>query len=116
MWINRCSRGHAGASGSLSLEERFDGLKRILGSGAYGLQLDYRAAGCDHDFGPGGVFVLSHPIGRTRVNEIHKEVHSPVKDDVLPELSEMLPLVNGSGFRTIRIIDEAAFFLLSFRK
>ncbi len=63
-----------------------------------------------------GVGIICHPAGRRRVNDYHKKVHRAVKNDIIPEIKEMIGIVEACGFKILRGIDEENFFLLSFSK
>jgi len=63
-----------------------------------------------------GVGIICHPAGRRRVNDYHKKVHRAVKNDIIPEIKEMIGIVEACGFKILRGIDEENFFLLSFTR
>jgi SAM-dependent methyltransferase len=65
---------------------------------------------------PGGVLVISHPIGREAVNALHREVGGPVEQDRVPAASVMVTLLEGAGLAYVRVIDEPAFYLAAGRR
>jgi len=62
-----------------------------------------------------GIFVISHPIGREYVNEIHKKYY-PVENDILEDIKTLKKFVEGFGFELIEGIDEKDFFIVVFKK
>lgn len=61
---------------------------------------------------PGGLFILSHPTGREHVNRIHRNAHELVLHDILPEPEELLAFVAPNGYKALKLVDEAEFFLM----
>jgi ubiquinone/menaquinone biosynthesis C-methylase UbiE len=60
---------------------------------------------------PGGILVISHPIGRAAVNALHREAGGPVEEDRVPTASIMVTLLHGAGLTDVRVIDEPEFYL-----
>ncbi|MCD6407967.1 class I SAM-dependent methyltransferase [bacterium] len=63
-----------------------------------------------------GLFIISHPAGRKKVNEIHRKVHPSVRKDIIPDMKTLIKMVEREGFKFSHGIDEKDFFLLSFCK
>ncbi|MDD3927359.1 MAG: class I SAM-dependent methyltransferase [bacterium] len=61
---------------------------------------------------PGGRLVISHPIGRETVNNLHRDAGGVVAEDRVPPAEVMIPLLETTGFTGIRIIDEPNFHLV----
>ncbi len=64
----------------------------------------------------GGIFVISHPTGRKFVNELHRNTHPLIKNDIIPGIKKLKEFVENIGFKFIKGIDEKDFFLMSFEK
>jgi len=64
----------------------------------------------------GGIFVISHPDGREKVNVHHRKVHPSVKDDVVPTIYVLRKFLENLNFHFIKGIDEDEFYLTSFYK
>lgn len=60
---------------------------------------------------PGGIFILSHPDGRQKVNDRHRE-HRSVAGDILPPAAELGAALEEAGFLCLDITDEEDFYLL----
>lgn len=60
---------------------------------------------------PGGMIVISHPIGREAVNRIHRDAGSVVVDDRVPSAGKMHLLLEAAGYSDIVVIDEPEFYL-----
>lgn len=60
---------------------------------------------------PGGVLVISHPIGREAVNTLHREAGGPVEEDRVPSPSVMIDLLIGVGLIDSQVLDEPGFYL-----
>ncbi|MDH7482370.1 MAG: class I SAM-dependent methyltransferase [Armatimonadota bacterium] len=65
---------------------------------------------------PGGVLVVSHPIGREAVNKLHREVGGPVEEDRVPPPDVMSVLLASVNLIDIEVIDEPEFYLARARK
>lgn len=65
---------------------------------------------------PGGMVYIVHPEGRERTNEIHREIGSPVKDDLLPAGDILVKELTETGFRVIEYLDSNNLFLIAARK
>lgn len=63
-----------------------------------------------------GLFIISHPTGRTHVNRIHKMAHRLVEKDVLPDTVSLKLFAEGEGLKTLMSVDEPDFFLMVFSK
>lgn len=64
---------------------------------------------------PGGMLVISHPIGREAVNQIHREAGPVVAEDRVPDAERMRQVLEVVGFADVRVIDEPEFYLASGR-
>jgi len=60
---------------------------------------------------PGGLLVVSHPIGREGVNRIHREAGSVVAEDRVPDAPKMRQMLEIAGFVDVRVTDEPEFYL-----
>jgi ubiquinone/menaquinone biosynthesis C-methylase UbiE len=60
---------------------------------------------------PGGLLVISHPIGREAVNALHRRTEEVVSEDAVPTGEEMRRLLQEAGLTGIRILDETDFYL-----
>ena len=60
---------------------------------------------------PGGLLVISHPIGRVAVNARHREAGGPVEEDRVPSPLEMISLLDGVGLLEVVVVDEPEFYL-----
>ena len=65
---------------------------------------------------PGGVVYIIHPEGRERTNEIHKEIGSPVKNDLLPAGSILMKELSDIGFKIVSHVDSINLFLIAAMK
>jgi SAM-dependent methyltransferase len=65
---------------------------------------------------PGGLLVVSHPIGREAVNARHREAGGPVKEDRVPAPAAMTRLLQEAGLVKVAVIDEPEFYLASGHK
>lgn len=65
---------------------------------------------------PGGTLVISHPIGRDVVNNLHKEVSRVVAEDRVPTADRMRKILQDTGLEEIQVIDEPEFYLAAARK
>jgi len=61
---------------------------------------------------PGGILVISHPIGREAVNALHREAGGPVEEDRVPTANVMVTLLQGAALTDIGVIDEPEFYLV----
>ncbi|MCS7310535.1 MAG: class I SAM-dependent methyltransferase, partial [Armatimonadetes bacterium] len=59
---------------------------------------------------PGGMLVISHPIGREAVNRLHAQ-HRPIAEDLVPDARQMFQWLNRLGWTGIEVIDEPQFYL-----
>ncbi|HNS32936.1 MAG TPA: class I SAM-dependent methyltransferase [bacterium] len=64
----------------------------------------------------GGVFVISHPMGRNFINNLHRNAHGIVEKDIVPDIPQLRSLAESCGFRFIQGADEENFFFVSFTK
>jgi ubiquinone/menaquinone biosynthesis C-methylase UbiE len=64
---------------------------------------------------PGGLLVISHPIGREAVNRLHAQCH-PVAEDRVPTAAKMHELLTRLGWEDVEVIDEPEFYLARARK
>lgn len=62
---------------------------------------------------PGGMLVISHPIGREAVNNLHRNSGPAVAADRVPPSGEMRRMLEEAGFTDIRVLDEPHFHLAS---
>lgn len=65
---------------------------------------------------PGGLLVISHPIGRDAVEARHRQHGEAVAADHVPPPAEMRELLREAGLADIFIIDEPEFYLAAARK
>ncbi|MCL6520127.1 MAG: class I SAM-dependent methyltransferase [Armatimonadetes bacterium] len=65
---------------------------------------------------PGGVLVVSHPIGREAVNKLHREVGGPVEEDRVPPPDVMSVLLASVNLIDVEVIDEPEFYLARGRR
>ncbi len=59
---------------------------------------------------PGGLLVISHPIGREAVNRLHAQCHA-VAEDRVPAAEKMTQLLTRLGWADVEVIDEPEFYL-----
>lgn len=64
---------------------------------------------------PGGLLVISHPIGRAAVNAIHHGADGPIKHDVVPSPDAMRAMLEAAGFTEIVVTDEPEFHMVTAR-
>mgnify|MGYP001025898838 CR=1 FL=1 len=64
---------------------------------------------------PGGLLVISHPIGREAVNRLHAQCQ-PVAEDRVPAAAKMYELLTRLGWADAEVIDEPEFYLARARK
>ncbi|WP_022663192.1 class I SAM-dependent methyltransferase [Paucidesulfovibrio longus] len=62
-----------------------------------------------------GLLVISHFIGRERINDVHRKAGTAVEADLLPEEPEMRALLEAAGFEILHYEDEDERYLLSAR-
>jgi len=60
---------------------------------------------------PGGMIVISHPIGREAVNKVHSEAGSVVTDDIVPDATKMESMLKNAGYVDVTVTDEPEFYL-----
>lgn len=65
---------------------------------------------------PGGVLMISHPIGREAVNDLHRNAGDVVAEDRVPAPEVMAELLRQAGFTEVRITDEPDYFSAVARK
>jgi SAM-dependent methyltransferase len=65
---------------------------------------------------PGGILLISHPIGREAVNRLHRDVGGPVEDDRVPPPDAMTGLLEEAGLTEASVVDEPEFYLASGRR
>jgi len=64
---------------------------------------------------PGGVVVISHPIGRRRVAEIHQAAGGPVEEDRVPNVPVLTAMLYQAGARVTQAVDDPEFHFVSAR-
>jgi ubiquinone/menaquinone biosynthesis C-methylase UbiE len=64
---------------------------------------------------PGGLLVISHPIGREAVNRLHAQCRA-VAEDRVPAAARMYELLTRLGWSDVKVIDEPEFYLARARK
>jgi len=64
---------------------------------------------CARLLSPGGILVISHPIGREAVNRIHAKAGGPVGEDRIPLNSQIAEWLAKAGFEQPVIVDEPDF-------
>lgn len=62
---------------------------------------------------PGGLLVISHPIGREAVNARHRKAGGPVGEDRVPAADAMRRLLHEAGLVEVMVIDDPEFYLAS---
>lgn len=65
---------------------------------------------------PGGLLVISHPIGREAVNRLHRRVSAVVAEDRVPPLERLGEWLAQVGITAETQIDEPEFYLVAGRK
>jgi ubiquinone/menaquinone biosynthesis C-methylase UbiE len=65
---------------------------------------------------PGGVLVVSHPIGREAVNARHRAAGGPVGEDRVPPPEQMDEILGAAGLTDAVVTDEPEFYLARARK
>lgn len=65
---------------------------------------------------PGGLLVISHPIGREAVNARHREAGGAVAQDVVPSPEAMRALLQEVSLVEPRVVDEPEFYFVAARK
>lgn len=60
---------------------------------------------------PGCRLVISHPIGREAVNNLHREASAAVAEDRVPAAAVMEAMLRRAGFGEAYVIDEPEFYL-----
>jgi ubiquinone/menaquinone biosynthesis C-methylase UbiE len=65
---------------------------------------------------PGGTLVISHPIGREAVNNLHRDVCPVVAEDRVPTADKMRQILEGAGLVDVYVLDEPNFYLASAHK
>lgn len=58
----------------------------------------------------GGALIISHPIGREKVNSIHRKSSSVVAEDRVPSAAKMREILGEAGFERVSVIDEPEFY------
>lgn len=64
----------------------------------------------------GGTLVISHPIGRDAVNNLHRSAGAVVAEDNVPSEYIMHELMESAGLSGVRVVDELEFYLAIGRK
>ncbi|MGQ9488290.1 MAG: class I SAM-dependent methyltransferase [Armatimonadota bacterium] len=64
---------------------------------------------------PGGLMIISHPIGREAVNRLHSQ-YEAVAQDRVPTADGMQTLLIGMGWVQVEVIDEPDFYLAKAKK
>ncbi|MDH7568285.1 MAG: methyltransferase domain-containing protein [Armatimonadota bacterium] len=65
---------------------------------------------------PGGVLIISHPIGREAVNRLHREAGGPVREDRVPPPALLSRWLQQNGLTVAQMVDEPDFFLTAAHK
>jgi len=65
---------------------------------------------------PGGLLVVSHPIGRRAVHKLHREMGHSMAKDLVPTPRQLERLFTKAGLESARMIDERDFYLAVARK
>jgi len=65
---------------------------------------------------PGGLVVVSHPIGRKAVHELHREMGESVAHHAVPTPRQLERLFQKARLATVKMIDEPGFYLAAARK
>ncbi len=65
---------------------------------------------------PGGVLVISHPVGREAVNARHRAAGGPVAEDRVPAVQAMEALLGAAGLQQVVVVDEPDFYLARGRR
>lgn len=65
---------------------------------------------------PGGLVMISHPIGREAVNNLHSDSDDAVAEDRVPAPYVMQELLQSAGFTEVRLADELEYFSAAARK
>ena len=65
---------------------------------------------------PGGLLIISHPIGREAVNGLHRKAGGPVGEDRVWAAERMKRFLEDTGVRDVSVIDEPDFYLGAGRK
>lgn len=61
---------------------------------------------------PGGRLVISHLMGRERLNDLHEEVGEAVRKDRIPGLPVLIEMVRGAGLQLRELLDwDEEFYL-----
>ncbi len=63
-----------------------------------------------------GILIISHPTGRKYVNNLHRENHHLIANDIIAGIPCLKKSITPCGFHFLRGLDEDDFFLLSFQK
>ena len=62
---------------------------------------------------PGGRIVISHAVGRERVNAVHRGASDAIlRGDILPPADEVAAQLSGLGWRVVETVDDEGLFLL----
>lgn len=60
-----------------------------------------------------GSFVIAHSASREKINALHREVGSVVKNDRIPDKEKMHALFEKAGFTDTKVMDEKDFYFAS---
>ena len=60
---------------------------------------------------PGGELIIAHGAAREAINEHHKKIGGPVKNDHMPDNRDMSMLLRKSGFKTLKIVDKKKCYI-----
>ncbi|MCL2485856.1 MAG: class I SAM-dependent methyltransferase [Endomicrobia bacterium] len=64
----------------------------------------------------GGIFVISHDMGKKQVDDFHKKCHKAVCEDMMPSNKEITLFACTAGFETVEIFDEENYFAVVCKK
>lgn len=65
---------------------------------------------------PGGVLVISHPIGREAVNRLHQRAGEAVAQDRVPPPDRLRRWMTDAGLVQVHVVDEPEFYLATGHK
>lgn len=120
--VARRKHGHAGIrfvpAGLENSGLESEGFDRVICNAVLPHFEDHKAALSEayRLLAPGGLLVISHPIGRDAVNRIHGESGPAVSSDKVPPATELGDTLKGMGWRDVEAWDEADFYLVRCRR